>query len=159
MSEERFAPYYGKMARVLGEMIPVKWTEIYMVYYDYEGVSSIGMYFRIKNGTLHWCNEIPSEFHVDKEIYRNIRTELSDICEEYKKVFHEETGDDWPYMSFCLTEKMEFKAKYYYDVDLTVDIPDMMDRIFYDSYQIRPSEEYDQKELQEYIDSKKANEK
>lgn len=32
MSEENFAPYYSKMAQVLSEMIPVKWTELFMVY-------------------------------------------------------------------------------------------------------------------------------
>lgn len=156
MNEENFARYYSKIAQTLNEIIPVKWTEIFMIYFEEEGVSSIGMYFKTKEGALNWCHNIPSEFHVDKDIYDSIEKGLRDICEAYKQAFIEENREEWTYMLFHLSASMEFDIKYYYDIDSNIDIHDMMDRIFYENYNIEPKGEFSKKRLYKYLEEKNS---
>lgn len=155
MSEDNFAPYYSKMAQVLSEMIPVEWTELFMVYYDEDGVTSMGMYFRAKEGKLYWCHDIPSNFNVDEDTYDKLAKEFSDICEVYKEIFLEETGSGWSCMSLHLTSDMQFDIKYYYDLDNDADTADIMNRIFYETYQIEPIGDFSKKCLYEYLACKK----
>lgn len=156
MIEENFAPYYSKITQVLSEMIPVKWTELFMVYYERNGASSIGMYFRTEDGILHWCHSIPSEYHVDEDIYDGVEKYLREICEAYKEIFIEETGNAWTCMSFHLTSSMEFQIEYYYDIASDADSSGIVNGIFNEKYQIEPSGEFDKKCLHEYLASKAA---
>lgn len=157
MSEENFAPYYSKIAKVLDKMIPVEWTEMMLIFFEDEGVLSRGIYYRAKDGVLYWAENIPMDLHVDEEIYDSIGEELYEVCKSYKKEFIKETRDEWSYMLFHLTAGMEFDIKYYYDTDSSVDVHDMMDRIFYESYQIEPKGDFSKKRLYRYLAEKKSN--
>lgn len=119
----------------------------------------MGMYFRTKDRKLYWCHDIPTDFNVDEDIYDRIENEFSDICEVYKEVFLEETGNDWSCMSLHLTSKMEFDIKYYYDMDSDVTPKEIIDRVFYEAYQTEPGGDFYKKLLQEYLARKKAEEK
>jgi len=125
--EQELNPIYREIAELVNEMIPERWLKFYM----YAQVSETG------GGTYFFYNtpkdkynykyslEIPFEFNINKEQYKQKERILFEMSEKLRKVFIDYQQEPWYSFTLSLEDNGKFKIHYdytnWFDTDYSFD--------------------------------------
>lgn len=159
LEEKVLNEYYGKIANKLDEMIPCEWDKVFL-YAEETGDVSTGSFYFYTGDEVHWSEDIPKEYGVDKFSFRECQVGLWQINENLWSEFKNSGEDIWFAYVFELDKEFElgkewkFKIRYIYEKDDSLTTTQRRIRWAYDELGIVPKGKYGRKLLKEYLEEK-----
>ena len=152
IDESRLTNYYSEIANKLDEMIPCEWEKIFLYAEETGDVSTGSFYFLTNDSKVHWSEDIPKEYDIEKFEFREKQVGLWQINERLWSEFQEQNEPTWYAYVFELDSEWKFKIKYIYDKDDSTTSTQRRIRWAYDELNIIPNGGYGKKLLKEYLE-------
>ena len=152
VDESGLTNYYSEIANKLDEMIPCEWEKVYLYAEETGDVSTGSFYFYTSDSKVHWSEEIPKEFEIDKAEFREIQLGLWQINESLWLEFQNQDESTWYAYIFELDSEWKFKIRYLYDKDDSLTSTQRRIRWAYEELNIIPNGGYGRKLLKEYLE-------
>ena len=125
--EQELNPIYRKISELVNEMIPEEWLKLHL----YAQVSEAGggiYFFYNTSEDMHnykYSLEIPFEFNIDNEQYKQHEKTLFEMSEKLRKVFINHQQEPWYSFTLSLEGNGKFKIHYdytnWFDTDYSFD--------------------------------------
>lgn len=143
--ENELKELYTNLAQQMASMIPTKWNKLYYlgeVEKEEASWSSVFYFEDYETGEMKESHNIPDDYGVSREIYRNLLSELNTILLDIYACFERNGQPLWEQLSFFLTSKGEFEINYNYDVMNENDGGQMMREIVwaYETFNLKPKQ-------------------
>lgn len=155
IDERNLTKYYSDIANQLDDMIPVEWNKIIM-YAEENGMSTIAsFYFYTKqDNKIHYSSNIPEDFSVSRDIYKQLLRELWGSIEGLWNEFKKADEKTWYTLTFTLESDWRFNAEFGYE--LNEEIGDFERRILwaYNEIGLIPNDEYAKSVLERLLGKK-----
>lgn len=155
IDERNLTKYYSDIANQLDDMIPVEWNKIIM-YAEENGMSTIAnFYFYTKqDNKIHYSSNIPEDFSVSRDIYKQLLRELWSSIEGLWNEFKKADEKTWYTLTFTLESDWRFNAEFGYELD--EEIGDFERRILwaYNEIGLIPKDEYAKSVLERLLGKK-----
>ncbi|URZ03552.1 antitoxin YezG family protein [Clostridium felsineum] len=160
METKKMSGIYGQIANMLVEMIPDKWSEIYLYAEVLKDSSEVYFYFNsVTREDIIYSHTIPEIYKVDENIYEDLLMELNDIVEELNREYKENNENIWTNLTLILNNSGKFNIKFNYDDILKSKFSSGERQIIweYEVLQIIPTNEEQKKIIDRYLNSNDNN--
>lgn len=152
IEEKVLNEYYSQIAGKLDEMIPYEWNRVVLYAEETGDVSTGSFYFYTSDNEVHWSEDIPKEYGIDKAEFRMCQVGLWQINENLWTEFKNAGEPIWFAYVFELDSERKFKIRYIYEKDEKLTATGRRIRWAYDELGIVPKGEFGRKLLKEYLE-------
>jgi len=117
--ESKLNELYNELAQALDSTIPTEWFQLYFlgeVEKNRVSCDDVFYFSTEENGEYERSHDIPSDYHVSKDVYNYWNNELMKLVLKIYDCFVEYEQPPWEQMSLSLNSEGHFKIDFNYDV-------------------------------------------
>ena len=113
--EEKLNEMYQEIANHINNMIPTEWEQVYTIaYIGEEGGQVVFFYTKPGSDELNYYTNIPKDFNVSKEIFRDLWSNLYDEFKKLRELFKEENQEPWSSCEFDFNNEGKLNVSFDY---------------------------------------------
>lgn len=157
METKKMGDIYGEIANKLNEIIPDKWTKIYLYGEVLDDSREVYFYFdSMTSNDIVYGHDIPRTYNVDKKIYRQLLRELTKFVVDLYVEYKENNDIIWTNLTFLLDSSGKFNIKFNYDDILKSSFLSGERQVIweYEVLDIQPTNENHKEIIDRYLKSK-----
>ncbi|MCG2075609.1 TIGR01741 family protein [Staphylococcus epidermidis] len=150
--EEKLNEMYQEIASKINEMIPTEWEKVYTIaYIGEEGGQVVFFYTKHESNELNYYTNIPKDYNVSREIFRDLWSNLYDEFKKLKELFRESNQEPWTSCEFDFNNEGKLNVAFDY-IDWKNSDFGQISREYYYEYKkfgIIPELDYAKKEIKD----------
>ncbi|MCG1297605.1 TIGR01741 family protein [Staphylococcus epidermidis] len=113
--EENLNEMYQEIASKINEMIPTEWEKVYTIaYIGEEGGQVVFFYTKPESDELNYYTNIPKDYNVSREIFRDLWSNLYDEFKKLRELFRESNQELWTSCEFDFTNEGKLNVAFDY---------------------------------------------
>ena len=122
MNTEKMEDNYNDLARILDDMIPEDWSEIYLYAQLVESMYTMYFFYYTKNKEkLVYSFDIPNNYEIDEDEFDNLRDEMKESFKSLRDEFIKNNQQPWTNLTLSIKETNKLHIDYSYDDVSTID--------------------------------------
>ncbi|MEB2859917.1 TIGR01741 family protein [Staphylococcus sp. GCP4] len=113
--EENLNEMYQEIANHIDDMIPIEWGQVYTIaYIGEEGGQVVFFYTKPESDELNYYTNIPKDYNVSREIFRDLWSNLYDEFKKLRELFRESNQELWTSCEFDFNNEGKLNVSFDY---------------------------------------------
>ncbi len=122
MNTEKMEELYNDLARILDNMIPEDWSEIYLYAQLSESMYTMYFFYYTKNKEkLVYSFDIPKNYEIDEDEFDDLRDEMKESFKSLRDDFIKNNQEPWTNLTLTIKETNKLHIDYGYNDVSTID--------------------------------------
>ncbi len=122
MNTEKLEEIYNDLARILDDMIPEDWSEIYLFAQLWESMYTMYFFYNTKNKENPvYIFDIPKNYEIDEDEFDNLRDKMKESFKHLQNEFIKNNQEPWTNLTLIIKETNKLHIDYGYDDVLAID--------------------------------------
>jgi uncharacterized protein (TIGR01741 family) len=116
MNTAKMEEIYNDLARILDEMIPEDWSEIYLYAQLAESMYTMYFFYYTKNKEkLVYSFDIPKNYEIDEDEFDSLRDKMKESFKHLQNEFIKNNQEPWTNLTLTIKETNKLYVDYGYD--------------------------------------------